>query len=184
MLRALRPSAATTLALVAMTFALAGSAGAAVPQEDGTIVACYKKKGGQLRVLSGQRCKRNELQLTFAQRGPKGDMGTTGATGPAGTARAYARVDANGNVDESRSKGVTNANLMHPGAGRFCFTTLGFTPLHVTATVGLNSGHWNIQVQAPNAGLTLAGCPTDSTIVYMTDDVSNEHDGEFYVTFE
>lgn len=53
--------------------------------------------------------------------------------GFAASARAYAFVNSDGCVDETRSKGVGDANVA--GAGNtYCFTGLAFTPKNVVVT--------------------------------------------------
>ena len=66
--------------------------------------------------------------------GPQGEKGDTGETGPAGTALAYAYVTSSGDVDESRSKGVTDDNVSTAGGQQFCFTGLPFEPRNIVVT--------------------------------------------------
>jgi hypothetical protein len=83
------PSPTLVVAVVALVAALGGFAVAAVPDRQGRIVACYAKKGGDLRVLTrGTRCRRGEKRLRWSQTGPAGPAGQNGAAGqqgPAGT---------------------------------------------------------------------------------------------------
>jgi hypothetical protein len=53
---------------------------------------------------------------------------------------AFARVAADGSVDEAQSKNVTDANVTNPSAGRYCFNGLSFTPkgAQVTAEFVVN----------------------------------------------
>lgn len=62
--------------------------------------------------------------------GQKGDKGDAGAPG---TALAYAVVTSGGAVDETRSKGVTDANVTATG-NTYCFKGLAFTPKNVMVT--------------------------------------------------
>lgn len=66
--------------------------------------------------------------------GPAGPTGDRGDPGAPGSARAYAFVDSDGSVDESRSKGVADANVSAVG-NTYCFSALGFTPVNVMVTV-------------------------------------------------
>jgi hypothetical protein len=59
--------------------------------------------------------------------GSQGSQGSKGDTGPAGTAVAYAAIEANGTVDLAHSKGISAANVEHPGTGIYCFPNLPFT---------------------------------------------------------
>ena len=89
-----RPSGGTMLVLVVIALAVTGIAFAAIPDQKGVIHSCYKKAGGQLRVVnSSKSCTAKEKALAWNQkgrRGPrgfkgdKGDKGDTGDTGPRG----------------------------------------------------------------------------------------------------
>jgi hypothetical protein len=71
----------------ALLLAASGTALAAIPALGGTITACYRTDGGQLRVINaeaGQTCRRGEKTLTWGQAGPKGDKGDPGAPGAPG----------------------------------------------------------------------------------------------------
>jgi hypothetical protein len=57
--------------------------------------------------------------------------------------RAYARVNgaaATGGdtVDDASSLGMTDANVVHPQPGVYCFVGLGFTPKSLVATIDVN----------------------------------------------
>jgi hypothetical protein len=41
---------------------------------------------------------------------------------------AFAQVSASGSVIAANSRGITQANVTHPGTGTYCFGGLGFTP--------------------------------------------------------
>jgi hypothetical protein len=58
-------------------------------------------------------------------KGATGAQGIQGIQGPAGTAVAYAHVNADGTVDTANSKNVANANVEHAAAGVYCFAGLG-----------------------------------------------------------
>lgn len=69
--------------------------------------------------------------------GPKGETGaagTKGETGAAGTALAYAKIESNGTVNGSLSKGITSANVTNPSTGHYCINGLSFVPHNVVAT--------------------------------------------------
>ena len=65
--------------------------------------------------------------------GATGQKGDKGDPGEPGTARAYAFVGANGAVDETKSKGVGDANVSALG-NTYCFSGLAFTPSNVMVT--------------------------------------------------
>ena len=67
--------------------AVAGVAYAAIPSGGGQINACYKKSGGDVRVVdaeAGAQCAANERALYWAQTGPQGPAGPAGAPGADG----------------------------------------------------------------------------------------------------
>ncbi|WP_405061028.1 collagen-like protein [Kribbella sp. NBC_01505] len=63
---------------------------AAIPDPAGTVHGCYNKGGflqdkGALRVVqSGEKCRSNELAMTWNQKGPAGPQGFAGAQGVPG----------------------------------------------------------------------------------------------------
>jgi hypothetical protein len=60
-----------------------------IVQPDGTIVSCYQKNNGQLRVVaSAEACGPTELSVSWSQQGPKGDKGDKGDTGATGATGA------------------------------------------------------------------------------------------------
>jgi hypothetical protein len=64
-----------------------GVATGAIPGGDGTIAACYKVKGGALRVIdsdSGANCAAGEVRLSWSQKGPVGPAGPQGDKGDKG----------------------------------------------------------------------------------------------------
>ena len=93
-MRKLLPSTRTVLLLATIGAVIIGTgvATGAIPGADGTITACYKAKGGAVRVIdsdSGANCVSDEVKLSWSQRGPagpagpKGDKGDPGPQGPA-----------------------------------------------------------------------------------------------------
>ena len=95
-------SYANVMSTIAVFAVVGGGAFAigAVPDRNGSINACYVKKGkraGDVRLLvKGTKCRRGEAKIAWNQRGlqglpgtagapgAKGDAGAAGATGPAG----------------------------------------------------------------------------------------------------
>lgn len=79
--------------------------------------------------------------------GPKGDTGAKGDkgdTGEAGSAAAFAYINSNGSVDETRSSNVTDANVTRPVTGTYCISGLPFAiksvvgnPVNVPEPIGL-----------------------------------------------
>jgi hypothetical protein len=98
------------------------------------------------------------------------------ATNPAGAAPsfAFARLDATGAVDASRSQGVTSANVSHTaGSGLYCFTGLtsrpknaeasidGATPGEITVDTTTNTGCGQTNVQLTVRTFDSAGTAAD-----------------------
>jgi hypothetical protein len=98
------------------------------------------------------------------------------AANPASTAPsfAFARLDAAGAVDASRSQGVTNANISHSAAsGVYCFTGLtsrpknaeasidGATPGEITVDTSTNTGCGQNNVQLTVRTFSSAGAAED-----------------------
>jgi hypothetical protein len=74
------PARSAALALIALAATGAGVSIAAIPAPDGTISACYDKKG-DLRLIDagkGKGCKKGTGKLTWNARGAKGDKGAKG----------------------------------------------------------------------------------------------------------
>lgn len=100
-----RVTYANVVSTLALVFALAGGSYAAVqsiPDKDGVINACFKKKGGAVRVVKGTKCRKGERRLAWSQRGRQGLRGLTGPTGPTGAAGKNGAPGVNG------TNGATN----------------------------------------------------------------------------
>jgi hypothetical protein len=107
-------------------------------------VVC-KKKSGALAIRTA--CKKKETQVDLADfgalgpKGDKGDPGDPGDPGAPGTALAYAKVNADGTVDPTQSKNITDANVTLRATSAYCFHDLPFTPKHIVATVAYGNAH-------------------------------------------
>lgn len=78
-----RPAAVGVAVVVAL--ATTGLALGAKGRNDGRIVACYEKKGGELRVVKRRRkCRPGERRVAWRKRGPQGERGAPGAPGEPG----------------------------------------------------------------------------------------------------
>ncbi|MDP1848672.1 MAG: collagen-like protein [Solirubrobacteraceae bacterium] len=143
-----RLSYANVVASLALFVALGGTGYAAVTitgknVKDGTLtgkdiknssVASADIKNGSLLT---QDFKAGQLPAGApgapGQPGQRGAPGDKGDPGEPGSARAYAFVNSDGSVDETRSKGVADANVAGVG-NSYCFTGLAFTPRNVVVT--------------------------------------------------
>ena len=73
--------------LVAAVVFSAAMAVAAIPDSQGVIHGCYRKKTGALRVIDtgkGQDCVQRERAVSWNERGPRGKQGTRGDRGARG----------------------------------------------------------------------------------------------------
>ena len=134
-----RPSVATAIALVALFVALGGSSYAAIKIGSAQIAnnsvksVDLKNKGIAKKDLSPKA-----IAALAGQKGDQGEKGDKGDPGAPGTAVAYAYVNADGSVDESRSKGIADANVVANG-GIYGFRGLGFEPKSVVTTMAFDS---------------------------------------------
>jgi hypothetical protein len=154
-----RLSPATVISLIALFVALGGTSVAAVSAVAKNSVGSSQVINGSLgtidlsakakKALKGNRGARGPAGAKGATgatgatgaigpAGPAGAAGAAGATGPAGTAIAYAYVKADGTVDASRSKNITNANITKEATSAYCFRNLPFTFAVATATAEIS----------------------------------------------
>ena len=126
-----------TIALLALFLALGGTtyaASTALIRKNS--VASPQVVNGSLQTKDLSKKARKALKGNRGPRGLRGAPGAKGATGAqgvkgdkgdkgdkadetkaAGTAVAYAHVNADGTVDAANSKNVANANIAHPAVG-------------------------------------------------------------------
>ena len=98
--------------------------------KNGSIVSADVRDGG----LLAKDFKAGQLPAGApGAPGVPGQRGEQGDAGGRGTARAYAFVDSGGNVDETRSKGIADANVSALG-NTYCFSGLGFTAHNIMVT--------------------------------------------------
>src|SRR5512133_4358754 len=125
---------ATTVVVAVLALAVGGIAYATIPGGGGLISGCYDLKTGALRVYDASggpiaSCSAKESSLTWNQTGPQGPPG---AQGPAGTAKAWARIDLAGGIVASH--GLGSATVSHPATGIYCIKGLPFQPYMAVAT--------------------------------------------------
>jgi hypothetical protein len=203
-----KPSPGVAVAFVAVVLAMGGFAFAAIPDRNGVIHACYKKKKGALRVVSSSRkCTRRERAIAWNKRGPssrggsgrrgprgrtgprglRGRTGPAGAPGAAGIAVAFAQINGTAatggdTVNGSRSKNVSDSQVTHPATGLYCFY-LSFAPANVVATADWVSTGTSVVAAA---SLTdSASCPGGESASVTLRDVQAgvDKDGNVFVAF-
>ena len=97
------PRIAATLAL----FLAAGAGAWAATSTSPTIHACYKKRGGALRIAG--RCRPGEIALSWSRIGPTGAKGPAGARGLAGKKGATGATGVPGAKGETGPAGQVRA---------------------------------------------------------------------------
>ena len=100
---------AATLALV---LAMSGFAVAAIPSRDGQIRACYKTRGGAVRLVDTERCRRGERRISWSQTGRPGAPGPVGAPGAPGATGAAGRAGADGAPGRNGVDGADGADIL------------------------------------------------------------------------
>ncbi len=118
---------ALTMSIAVLAGTAAAGVAASIPDASGVIHSCYRKNGGNLRVVdpSTGRCLPSEIALSWNQTGPTGPRGSTGSpgpTGPKGTTGPQGPgvktiaglVNADGSIEEG--SGFT---VIHTGTGSY-----------------------------------------------------------------
>ena len=166
------PKFANVTALLALVVATAGTSYAAVTLPKHSVGT----KQLQKNAVVSKKVKDGSLLATDFAAGqlPKGEQGAPGAPGAKGadgTALAYARIGIDGTVDLARSKGVTQANVLHDvgllGTGRYCISGLSFTPKNVVATVDVANGTANGPIVTAGAQ-QFNTCPVGTQVTVLT----------------
>jgi hypothetical protein len=192
-----RPSAAMTVAFVALIAALSGTA-AALPGKNSVksddiknrqvknadlaknSVTSLKVKDG---VLRAKDFKAGELPA-----GEKGDKGDKGDTGDAGTAVAYATLNSGGLIIAPKSKNITQANVdPDTVAGSYCFTGLPtFKSVMVSSQGVFDGGEQDVIASAFFTSSSVSTGDCVGQVLVRTFDVSSNAlmDRAFTIWFE
>jgi cysteine-rich repeat protein len=103
--------AAAVLVAASFTFGAASA--------PGTITACYKAKGGAVRIVDAtERCRAGERETTWRKVGPVGATGLTGAKGVAGGQGAAGAAGTTGAAGADGAQGAAGAKG-DPGVSAF-----------------------------------------------------------------
>jgi hypothetical protein len=155
------PSPAFVVSLIALFVALGGTTYAATSLPKNSVGTNQLKNGA----VTKQKINKKTISALRGSRGPigpagpmgaTGSQGSTGSPGANGTAVAYARVLDDGTVDTAQSKGISSANVSHPGTGIYCFSGLGFTPHNAVGSPQHTTTTLSTFV---NNGAVYASCP-------------------------
>jgi hypothetical protein len=143
-LNRIRPTASMVVACIALFVAMGGvgyaaaTIGSAQIKNNTIKSADVKNRSLGTKDLSSKAVKSLKgAKGEAGPAGPAGPQGPAGAAGAPGSALAYAYVNADGSVDESRSKGVTDANVAVSG-GIYGFRNLGFEVKSVITTPAMD----------------------------------------------
>jgi hypothetical protein len=129
--RGVRPSPAIVVAVVALIAALAGTAVAANPTA--TSSAINKKK---VKKIATKQINKLAPDLSVAEADNARNLGGDPASAYLKeNGVRYAKVNADGTVVASESKGITQANVSKDGTGDYCFNGLNPAPKGVSATL-------------------------------------------------
>jgi hypothetical protein len=123
--------------------------------------------------------------------GAQGAQGVQGVAGEPGSAVAYAHVNPTGGIDETRSKGLVDANVTQgSSAGSYCFKNLPFTPKTMVASADLNpfatgSNDAIVTVDVTAANTSHNNCGQGVPVARLFDISDGSlRDGSFYVVFD
>ena len=190
---------------LALAIALGGTSYAAVTGsidsreiKNNTVRSKDVRNGSLLR----KDFRRNSLPA--GPQGPQGPQGERGSDGAPGTALAYAHVNADGTLDQARTKNVIDVRPMcgetptpcsgPPPADEApiqCFR-LGFTPNNAVATHEATTGSSpsqkvvSVQIPGPEVGFLSAGCApgyTAARSVLVSASDGTLQTGGFFIVF-
>jgi len=139
--------------VVVATVVVGGIAWAAIPDAGGVIHGCYKAINGQLRVVnSAVDCDASEHSIDWSQQGPQG---------PAGTALAYAHVNANGTIDHASA----NITVERVFDGSYCVGVTGGTVHVAVATLDAFA---NVGGSVQTGVFSGSDCPENASDIVVT----------------
>jgi len=128
-----RPSPGATLGFAALLVALGGVASAAIPDSNGTVHACYKNNGGDLRAVSAPGdCRHNEQSVDLASQTNQG------------TSRILWAVVRGADGTLLREKGAVSAHVTS--------SALGFSHIDVVFDRDLSACAYSVTLEGPNGG--------------------------------
>lgn len=167
-----RPSPALIISVIALMVALGGTSYAAFSLPKNSVgtkqlknraVTSGKIKNG---AVTSSKINTHGLTVPNATHANVADNATTlgGLPASAFAPRAFAKINSNGTVVTSRSKGITQSQISMVGSTGFCISGLSFTPLIAQATLtNFDVGEITADV-APNVG----ACPSGTQVRITT----------------
>jgi hypothetical protein len=167
-----RPSPALVVAMLALLVALGGTA-TGLPGKNR-----IDKNDLRKRVVGPIHVKKNAVKPF--QLAPKAVSHFNLADNTI-AARAYAYVDANGNVvEDAPSFGIVSGNVNEQAEGIFCFNGLPFTPVHAQVSTSSEAAQ---TVAGVGVGFDDGNCPGVEQATVQTDDevTGNPLSDQFFI---
>lgn len=153
-----RTSFANVAALLALFIALGGTA------------IALSKNSVKSRHIAPKAVKRSDIKpgAVNSVRVKNGSLKQKDLNSGVPIAQAYAYIEADANVLEARSLGITDANVTDEGGGHYCFYDLPFDPVAVSATGETNSLLADIPIASarldPDAGADICTGTEDASV--------------------
>src|SRR4051812_1393531 len=97
------------------------------------------------------------------------------------TGPTYALLTADGKTNASRTKGVTDTNVVHATAGVYCFTGLAAQPQTANVTLDGTNGETSVDTTTNNPGAACNNATGIQMIVRTYDSAGTLADKPFYV---
>ena len=181
-----RPSPAMIVSMIALCFALVGTA---VAQDSLGKITKSKVKtiaNKQISKAAPGLSVKSAATATSATTATNAVNAVNATNSSSANPELYAHVDANGTVDAAHSKGITQAEVVKPANtfGAYCFAIPGVKG-GVTTTDFQDSGDDNIARFALGALTGSTGCAAGTTFVVVTTDPGSPglpENAGFYVT--
>jgi hypothetical protein len=181
-----RPSAAFIVAVLALCFALVGSAIAGTDSAKKALSKSQVKKIAKKQADKEINKKAPGLSVAHATSADTATSATSATTATnANSPSIYAHVDVTGtspNVDESRSKGLTDADFKDVGStGLYCVNLPSFKTFDaaVDTTFSGFQGGLNVLVVGDNGMCNTAGFGPANTIIQVIDSTASATADDF-----
>jgi hypothetical protein len=116
--------------------------------------------------------------------GKPGEPGARGEKGDPGSALAYAHIEADGKVEATESKGVSDANVVRPEErpGVYCISGLAVAPHNAVATIDDSKSSWVATSAKASIGVGYKSeCAAGTQVTVETLDEASEEEAGFYL---
>jgi hypothetical protein len=172
----------------AVLVALIAIAGVAVA---GTATSSKKKKGltaAQAKAIADQEIAAQAPGLSVARasnatNAANADNATNATNAGSANPIAFAHINADGSIDQAKSKDMANATVSRPSMGLYCFYQLGFAFKGAQVTTDYDDSSNEI---GPQFGSTASGTCTPAANAYVSLPTSNgsaQANAGFFIVF-